>query len=126
MTGGISFAPGQVWLVRRTLADPLLGRVAQVLARSDPALAEFVERGILFQSVPLRALEPAQRELVRQAVVAVTRELLAEGSLLRSLDESAGPLPDPERDENRRQTVQQLLDLAESEAARAFAAGDPH
>ena len=53
-------------------------------------------------------------------------QLVSERSPLleRHLEESAGPLRDQEFDENRRKTVPQLLDLAESEEARAFAAGE--
>jgi hypothetical protein len=124
MSSGISFRPDQVWLVRSTLADPITERVARMLAPSDPDLAEWVEQGIVFQSVALDLLEPAQREQVRLAVVDVVRELVGDDDLLRSIAEP-GAGPDPERDAKRRETVQRLLDLAESDEARRFAAGEP-
>ncbi len=46
MTSGISFGPGQIWLVSRNLSDPIMGRVVERLAESDPALAERVQMGI--------------------------------------------------------------------------------
>jgi hypothetical protein len=124
MSAGISFGSDLSWLVRSSLAEPVLERVARALAPADPALAEWIEQGIYVQAVSLARLPPSQREQVRRAVVEVARELLADDGLLASLDETPDAVTVPDRDANRRQTVQRLLDLAESDEARRFAAGD--
>lgn len=123
MTGGITFGPGQIWLVSRSLSDPIIERVVSALSECDPALAEWVRVGIYMQSVSTRLLEPIQREKVRRAVVEVTRDLLSDDDLLRSVDRTEWG-PNPVADGHRRQTVKRLLDIAESEEARRFTAGE--
>jgi hypothetical protein len=120
MTTGIAFGSSKFWLVRSTLAEPVLLRVAKRLA-DNPTLAEFVEHGIYLGSVGVELLDdPAERERVRQAVVDEVRALLADDALLRSI----GPdVPHPDWDENRRATMQRLLDLAESDEVRELTGG---
>jgi hypothetical protein len=124
MSAGISFGPDRSWLVRTALAEPVLERVAQALAPADPGLAEFVEQGIYVQSVSVRLLDPPQRERVRRAVADVARRLLADDALLDALDDAVPGVADDDQRSARRRTVQQLLDLAESDETRRFAAGE--